>query len=83
MSERSAAVRQPLEAAPMIPRAAAGRQPLFFFGTLMDLDVLTYVLQRPVDLDDVLPARVDGFVRRRRGDASGTARATRLLLGHG
>jgi hypothetical protein len=47
----------------MIPLAAAGRQPLFFFGTLMDLDVLAYVLAHPVDVDDLVPARVAGFRR--------------------
>ncbi len=47
----------------MIPIAAAGRQALFFFGTLMDLDVLTYVLERPVDLDDLRPATLVGFRR--------------------
>lgn len=47
----------------MIPAAAAGRQALFFFGTLMDLDVLTYVLERPVDLDDLRPAVLTAFRR--------------------
>jgi hypothetical protein len=58
-----AALRRPLEAAPMIPLTAAGRQPLFFFGTLMDLDVLAYVLARPIDLDDLEPAAITGFRR--------------------
>ena len=53
----------PLETAPLIPLAAAGWQPLFFFGTLMDLDVLAYVLARPVDLDDLAPAAIAGFRR--------------------
>ena len=48
-----AIARRPLDAAELIPLAAAGRQPLFFFGTLTDLDVLAYVLQRPIDLDDL------------------------------
>ena len=52
-----------VDAAPMIPLAAAGRQPLFFFGTLMDLDVLAYLLERPVDLDDLQPAAISGFRR--------------------
>lgn len=47
----------------MIPGSASGRQGLFFFGTLMDLDVLTYVLERPVDLDDLRPAALAGFRR--------------------
>jgi gamma-glutamylcyclotransferase (GGCT)/AIG2-like uncharacterized protein YtfP len=46
-----------------LPASAAGRQPLFFFGTLMDLDVLAYLLQRPVDLDDLRPASITGFRR--------------------
>lgn len=53
----------PLEVAEFIPRSAAGRQPLFFFGTLMDLDVLAYVLARPVDVDDLVPAAIEGFRR--------------------
>ena len=59
----AAARQQPLDAAELIPLAAAGRQPLFFYGTLMDLDVLTYVLGRPVDLDDLQPAALAGFGR--------------------
>jgi gamma-glutamylcyclotransferase (GGCT)/AIG2-like uncharacterized protein YtfP len=55
--------RRPLDQADMIPAAAAGRQALFFFGTLMDLDVLTYVLERPVDLDDLRPAILTGYHR--------------------
>ncbi|MEK0084209.1 gamma-glutamylcyclotransferase family protein [Benzoatithermus flavus] len=47
----------------MIPLSAAGRQPLFFFGTLTDLDVLAYVLARPIDLDDLAPATIAGFRR--------------------
>lgn len=54
----------------MIPLSAAGRQPLFFFGTLMDLDVLAYLLERPIDLDDLAPARLDNFVRRQARAAS-------------
>lgn len=60
----------PLAAAATIPLAAAGRQPLFFFGTLMDLDVLAYLLERPVDLDDLLPAEIAGFRRVRAARAS-------------
>jgi gamma-glutamylcyclotransferase (GGCT)/AIG2-like uncharacterized protein YtfP len=58
-----ALARRPLETAELIPLAAAGRQALFFFGTLTDLDVLAYVLQRPLDLDDLAPARLAGFRR--------------------
>ena len=49
-----ATARRPIDAAELIPLAAAGRQPLFFFGTLTDLDVLAYVLERPIDLDDLV-----------------------------
>jgi hypothetical protein len=59
----SALVRRPLAVAELIPLSAAGRQPLFFFGTLMDLDVLAYVLARPVDVDDLVPATITGFRR--------------------
>lgn len=55
--------RPPLAAADLIPLAAADRQPLFFFGTLMDLDVLAYVLARPLAVDDLAPATIDGFRR--------------------
>ena len=58
-----ATARRPLDAAELIPLAAAGRQPLFFFGTLMDLDVLAYVLERPIDLDDLAPATLAGYRR--------------------
>jgi hypothetical protein len=47
----------------MIPLSAAGGQPLFFFGTLMDLDVLGYLLEQPVDLDDLEAATITGFRR--------------------
>jgi hypothetical protein len=57
------AARPPLAVEAMIPLAAAGRQPLFFFGTLMDLDVLAYVLARPVDVADLVPAVIAGFRR--------------------
>jgi len=55
--------RRPLDAAELIPLAAAGRQPLFFYGTLTDLDVLAYVLERPIDLDDLVPATLVGYRR--------------------
>ncbi len=70
MSPSLAIAPGPLDMAAMIPAAAAGRQPLFFFGTLMDLDVLTYLLQRPVDVDDLQPAAISGFRRRRACGAS-------------
>jgi hypothetical protein len=70
MSPPLAIAARPLDVATMIPLAAAGRQQLFFFGTLMDLDVLAYLLERPVDLDDLLPAAITGFRRMRARDAS-------------
>ena len=63
MSPPLAIAARPLDMATMIPLAAAGRQPLFFFGTLTDLDVLAYLLERPVDLDDLQPATITGFHR--------------------
>jgi gamma-glutamylcyclotransferase (GGCT)/AIG2-like uncharacterized protein YtfP len=65
-----AIARQPLDAAALIPLSAAGRQPLFFFGTLTDLDVLAYVIERPIDLDDLRPATIAGFRRVRAAGAS-------------
>jgi hypothetical protein len=47
----------------LIPLAAAGRDPLFFFGTLMDDEVLSHVVGRPLAADELLPARLDGFRR--------------------
>lgn len=35
----------------------------FFFGTLMDRDVLAAVLARPVEADELRPGRLHGFVR--------------------
>ena len=60
----------------MIPLSAAGGQPLFLFGTLMDLDVLAYLLERPVDLDDLEAATITGFRR-----VTATARAGRYGRG--
>ncbi|MFO1036016.1 MAG: gamma-glutamylcyclotransferase family protein [Geminicoccaceae bacterium] len=70
MRQSLAIARQPLDVAEMIPLHAAGRDPLFFFGTLMDTDVLTYVLGRPIDLDDLEPAVLTGFRRVRTRDAT-------------
>ena len=70
-SSLAVAAREPVPGASgMIPLSAAGREPLFFFGTLTDLDVLAYVLGRPVDLDDLEPAALDGHRRVRARDAS-------------
>jgi gamma-glutamylcyclotransferase (GGCT)/AIG2-like uncharacterized protein YtfP len=66
----SLAIARRLDAAVMIPATAAGRQPLFFFGTLMDLDVLAYLLERPIDVDDLQPASLAGFRRVRAAGAS-------------
>ena len=35
----------------------------FFFGTLMDLDVLALVLERPVQQAELEPAHMDGYAR--------------------
>src|SRR3954451_21868760 len=70
MSPSLAIDRRSVDAAPMITLFAAGRQPLFFFGALMDLDVLAYLLERPVDLDDLQPATIAGFRRVRAAGAS-------------
>jgi hypothetical protein len=40
-----------LRPGPAIPVSAVGRDPLFFFGTLMDRDVLSRVLDRPIGPD--------------------------------
>ena len=37
---------------------------LFFFGTLMDRDLLSVVLDRPADTLRVTQARLSGFSRR-------------------
>lgn len=63
----------------LIPLTAAGRQPLFFFGTLMDRDVLAHVLSRPVDPDELMPASLAGF--RRLGCRAGSYPV--LVPGHG
>ena len=47
----------------LIPLAAAGRQPLFFFGTLMDADILAFVLDRRVGPHELAPASLAGFGR--------------------
>lgn len=70
MVRSQAVAREPLDAAPLIPLAAAGRQPLFFYGTLTDLEILAYVLARPLDLDDLAPAALPHFQRLRARDAS-------------
>lgn len=63
MRSALAEIHRPLDQAGLIPDSAAGRQALFFFGTLMDLDILAYVLERPIDLDDLQPAMLHGHRR--------------------
>ena len=70
MRRAMAVAPPPADAAAMIPISAAGRVPLFLFGTLMDLDLLTYLLQRPVDVEDLVPATIHGFRRARAAGAS-------------
>jgi hypothetical protein len=70
MRRAMAVAPPPVDAAAMIPTSAAGRVPLFLFGTLMDLDLLTYLLQRPIDVEDLVPARIHGFRRARAAAAS-------------
>ena len=58
----------------MLPATTCTFKPLatryFFFGTLMDVDVLSVVLDRPVDPALLVPARLDGYRRRRLADDS-------------
>lgn len=70
MRRAMAVAPPPHDAAAMIPISVAGRVPLFLFGTLMDLDLLTYLLQRPVDVGDLMPATIHGFRRARASGAS-------------
>jgi gamma-glutamylcyclotransferase (GGCT)/AIG2-like uncharacterized protein YtfP len=53
----------PIRQAAAIPVEAAGREPLFFFGTLMDIEVLAHVLARPLAPEQVVPAWIEGFRR--------------------
>lgn len=64
MHQSAARARPPQAAAPLIPLSAAGRAPLFLYGTLMDRDVLAHVLGRAVAAADLAPARLPGFARR-------------------
>jgi gamma-glutamylcyclotransferase (GGCT)/AIG2-like uncharacterized protein YtfP len=47
----------------MIPAEAAGRQALFFYGTLADPDVLARVLGRAPSADKIVPGLLEGFCR--------------------
>jgi gamma-glutamylcyclotransferase (GGCT)/AIG2-like uncharacterized protein YtfP len=53
----------PLASAATVPTTAVGKQPLFFFGTLLDHDVLARVLDRPVEPASLEPALLRGFRR--------------------
>jgi hypothetical protein len=53
----------PLDAAESIPLTAAGREPLFFFGTLMDEEILARILDRPLEKADLEPAVLGGYRR--------------------
>ncbi len=48
-------------------RASGGdeqpRRTIFLYGTLTDLDVLAHVLGRPLVLNELVPATIDGFRR--------------------
>lgn len=51
-------------------RRPADPPPLFFFGTLMDPDILGLVIGRPVDSRELEPAGLSGFRRVRVAGAS-------------
>jgi hypothetical protein len=54
----------------LIPASAAGRDHVFFFGTLMHVVVLETVLDRPVEHHETMPARLCGYRRERAASAS-------------
>ncbi len=56
--------------AALIPETAAGRDHLFFFGTLMHHEVLERVLDRRVLPHELRPATLGGFRRERAAQAS-------------
>ena len=56
--------------ADLIPASAAGREPVFFFGTLMHDEVLEAVLDRQVATHETRPATLAGFRRERAAQAS-------------
>ena len=56
--------------ADLIPLSAAGRDPLFFFGTLMHEEVLEAVLDRPVAALETTAAVLRGYRRERAAAAS-------------
>jgi len=54
----------------LIPETAAGRDAVFFFGTLMHDEVLARVLDRSVAGHETAPAELAGFRRERAASAS-------------
>ncbi len=60
----------PAAYADLIPPTAAGRDPLFFFGTLMHDAVLESVLDRPVASHETTAALLRGYRRERAAAAS-------------
>ena len=56
--------------ADLIPATAADRDALFFFGTLMHVEVLARVLDREVAAHETALARLAGFRRERAASAS-------------
>jgi ADP-ribose pyrophosphatase len=56
--------------ADLIPTSAAGRDPIFFFGTLMHDDVLEAVLDRSVAAHETTAALLRGYRRERAAAAS-------------
>lgn len=54
----------------LIPEAVAGRDDVFFFGTLIHLEVLAAVLDRPVAEHETSEATLHGFRRERAAAAS-------------
>ncbi len=56
---------RPARYADLIPEAAAGRDDVFFFGTLMHDVVLEAVLDRRVERHETRPATLSGFRRER------------------
>ena len=54
----------------LIPASAAGRDHVFFFGTLMHEVVLEAVLDRPVEHHETMSARLHGYRRERAASAS-------------
>lgn len=53
----------PLAEAGVVPEEAAGRTPLFLWGTLLDREVLERLLGRRVHGNELEPARLTGFRR--------------------